>query len=140
LYTEKSCFVNHQVNWLDDAHTLIQQRYTGVLRLEEYLPTLEHCATLIRMEDHAVDIVLDVRGLSITQMREFFAVVRYVTSKVPSNQRRVVVCADRLFINALCDATSSVALKTMATMQFFETLEAAIDYLCSERTEVSCPA
>lgn len=131
--------MDHQVNWLDDAHTLIQQRYTGVLRLEEYLPTLERCATLIRMEDHPVDIILDVRGLSITQLREFFGVVRYVTSKVPSNQRKVVVCADRSFIKALCDATSSIALKTMATMQFFETLEAAVNYLLLERSTADCP-
>ncbi len=129
----------HRVAWLDTAHTIIQQSYTGTLYLDEYLPVLERCATLIRMESHPVDVIIDVRRLHINQMREFLAIVRYVTSKVPSNQRRVVVCADRLFINALADATSSLALKTMAEIEFFETLDQAIRHLTRQiEKEVFC--
>lgn len=130
--------VQHQVMWLDEAHTIIQQSYTGRLYIDEYLPLLERCATLIRMEDHAVDIILDVRTLPIHQMREFFAIVRYMTSKVPPNQRHVVVCADRLFIDALADATSSLALKTLAQLRFFETLDEAIFDLRQRAYQSDC--
>lgn len=128
----------HRVAWLDTAHTIIHQSYSGALHLDEYLPFLERCATLIRMESHPVDVIIDVRRLHVNQMRDFLAIVRYVTSKVPSNQRRVVVCADRLFTSALADATSSFALKTMAEIQFFETLDQAVQHLHRHAQESAC--
>ncbi len=128
----------HEVSWVDDEHRVIRQVYRGKLYLDEYLPVLERCATLIRIEDHPVDIILDVRALPVHQMREFFAIVRYVTSKVPSNQRHVVVCADRLFIDALADATGSLAMKTLMTLRFFETLDEAVHDLQRRASEGTC--
>jgi hypothetical protein len=130
--------VQHLVVWLDEAHTIMQQRYTGKLYIDEYLPMLERGATMIRMENHPVDIVLDVRGLHISQMREFFAILRYMMSKVPPNQRHVVVCADQLFIDALADATSSLALKALAQLRFFETLEEAVYDLRQRAYQTDC--
>lgn len=140
LQEQSGCVVasQHQIVWLDEAHTIIQQSYTSRLYVDEYLPLLERCATLIRMEDHPVDVILDVRALPVYQMREFFAIVRYVTSKVPSNQRHVVVCADRLFLDALADATSSLAMKTLMTLRFFETLDEAVHDLQQRAAQSAC--
>jgi hypothetical protein len=130
--------IAHEVVWLDADHRIIWQAYRGQLRLDETLPVLERCATFIRMENHPVDVILDVRTLPIHQMREFFAIVRYLTSKVPLNQRHIVVCADRLFIDALANATSSLAMKTLATLRFFTTLDEAVRDLRQRAFESSC--
>lgn len=113
------------VTWANDAHTIVMHTYHGAWGVLDFQRVVEENAALMGQVTHLVDLIIDFTGSEALPPTDLLRLSKFVESKVPANQRLLVIVCLPALLNTLITIARPIARKATHNMHVVNTLDDA---------------
>lgn len=121
-----------EVKWADPEKTILLETINGEWTLADVFTLMETASKMITEVSHKVDIIADLTNARFSDANLLHTLSRLQRLQ-PSNTGRVVVVKANAYLKALTNVASQLAPKTIANIQFVNTIEEAYAILGKDK-------
>jgi hypothetical protein len=113
-----------EVIWGNAQKTILIQRYSELLTLEDYHQCIDASAALMQTVTHSVDLIMDLSNATVSN-QAFLSAGNHAERAVPPNQRLVLMIGAPLHIQLIVKIAKSLFKKAAGNLYFVDTLTEA---------------
>jgi len=125
-----------EVIWDDEAKTIIRQKYTGHVVLDDYYIAVDKFVDLAKSVDYTVHSIMDRTDMLISQ-GSYLQAMRYADKKMPDNIGLRVIIKANVMTKMMVNIGTRIAPRLISNVHIVDTLEDAREVIKSHQSDVS---
>lgn len=123
------------VAWANDEKTILLNDYNGNWSASDFRQAIDDNARLMGSVLHDVDVIVDQRNNRALPSARL-AILPYLETKTPDNQRRVIVVGASRLMKTMIELASRFAPRATRHLHYVQTLEAAYQLIETLNEEI----
>lgn len=123
-----------RVSWDNDEKTIVRHSYNGHWTISDFYNCVDDSARLLHSVDHPVDLIIDM-GDCAPPPNGILRGYRYADSKVPDNQRLVIVVQASDIQRVYDHVADNITVRAGRNRVSVDTMEEAYDVIAQYQAQ-----